>query len=92
MLAEMRPSELGQWIALTQVEPWGAYRDDVRAGVVAASLAPMWGKRKDGRGFKPTDFMPDFEPQQEMDSVDLSKRFRTLFAGTGPQKAVNRKT
>jgi len=86
MLAEMRPSELGQWIALMQVEPWGAYRDDVRAGVAAACLAPMWGKRKDGQGFKPTDFMPDFEPQQELDSNDLSKRFRTLFAGAGPVK------
>lgn len=81
MLAEMRPSELGRWLALARIEPWGAARDDLRAGYIAASLAPAWMKKAGGSGFRAADFIPEFCPPEagEVDHVALSKKIRAAL-------------
>ena len=83
MLAEMRPSELSRWMALARVEPWGAARDDLRAGYIAASLAPAWMKKNGGGAFAVSDFMLDFtrDPDAPVDHVALSKKLRAALGG-----------
>lgn len=57
--AEMSHREFVSWLAFYEVEPWGEERADLRAGIVASTVANCHVSRK-GKGFKPSDFMPDF--------------------------------
>lgn len=64
MLAQMPARLFAEWQAYFQVEPWGEERADLRAGIVAATVANPW--RKEGsEPFKPEDFMPKFGRQEE---------------------------
>lgn len=88
MLAEMRPTEYARWMALARVEPWGALRDDLRAGYIAASLAPAWIKKHGGGGFRASDFIPVFCPPDaaDVDHVALSKKLRAALGGAASKK------
>ncbi len=63
-LAELQQAitadELCLWLADYQLQPWGEWRDDLCAGQITAMIANVNTKRG---GFKPSDFMPDFERQ-----------------------------
>ena len=54
----MRPSELGYFAALHQIDPWGEQRADLRAGIVASTLANINRDPKKTPPFKATHFMP----------------------------------
>lgn len=59
MLGELRPSELGMWQAMYVVDPWGEERGDLRAGIVASSIANWAGKTmRKGETVAPLDYMP----------------------------------
>lgn len=57
MLSEMRPSELGMWAAFYTVDPWTEERADMRAGIVASTLANVH-RGRNTRAFSAADFMP----------------------------------
>lgn len=63
-LAELRRSmsvhEFNLWVELYRVDPWGEWRDDLRAGIVASTVANVMTT---GGKFKPSDFVPDFDPR-----------------------------
>lgn len=62
MLAAMRPSQLGEWLALYAVDPWGEQRADLRAGIVASTLANVHrDARQRPEPFSPQEFMPYVE-------------------------------
>ncbi len=53
---------VAEWIAYNQLEPIGEERADLRAGIIASTVANVHrGKRK---AFKASDFMPKFEQNQ----------------------------
>jgi len=83
MLAEMTSEHLGEWMAYSKLEPWGEERADLRAGIVASVIANS-NKAKNKKPFKPTDFMPAFEPVGEDDMAErlLAKALRA-FGGRG---------
>lgn len=55
-------AELSEWIEYYRLEPFGEERADLRAGIVASTIANCHvGKR--GKAFKPSDFMPFFEKE-----------------------------
>jgi hypothetical protein len=56
MLREMRPSGLGLWAAMHSIDPWGEERDDLRAGVVAATIANVH-RGKGTEPYSPLDFV-----------------------------------
>jgi|CXWL01.1.fsa_nt_gi hypothetical protein len=59
MLRRMDGVELTHWRAFMRVNPLGEERADLRAGIIAATIAN--GKRKKGsRAFRPKEFMPNF--------------------------------
>lgn len=61
MLREMRPSELGEWTAFWLINPWGANRGDLQAGIVASTVANAFrDTRKRRKAFAAADFMPRF--------------------------------
>ena len=83
MLASMRPSELGRWLAFYRLDPWGAQRDDLRAGYIAATLAPAWLKKASGAAFQASDFLPQFDvpAAEDIDHKTLSRQLRAALGG-----------
>ena len=78
MLAEMRPSELGEWEALWLIDPWGPQRADVGHAIVASTVAGGLLKKAGGGRWKLSDFLPYYEQPQE-DPEALSARIRASF-------------
>lgn len=75
MLREMRPSELGIWLALWANDPWDERRADMRSALVAMQVSAGLMKRNDRQPWKLTDFML-FEPKKtEVETL------RERFAG-----------
>ncbi len=58
--------EFLDWCVYYEVEPWGETRADLRAGIVASTIANYAGKqRSDGaEPAIPTDFMPYLDRQK----------------------------
>ena len=66
--------QLRRWAEYAEVEPWGETRADLRAGIVAATIANV-NRGKGARSFKPGDFMPNFEPRKPQ----TLKQMRNIF-------------
>lgn len=64
----MSARELDDWAAYWQIEPWGAWRDNVHAGLVAAVIANVHR----GRGV-PAFSHANFMLQQRDPTVDQAK-------------------
>lgn len=60
MLERIPSRLLTEWLAYAQVEPFGEERADLRAGIVAATVANV-NRAKGTPAAKPTDFMPQFD-------------------------------
>ncbi len=74
----MTAQEFGLWAALYEVDPWDSTRQDINAGIIAATVANYAGKmRKKGtKEAVPADFMPFLKQQEEQeDAVDPFEHF-----------------
>jgi Protein of unknown function (DUF4035) len=61
----MSVRELDDWAAYWQVEPWGPWRDNVHAGLIASVVANV-NRRSGSRAFSYVDFMlADRDPAAE---------------------------
>lgn len=60
MLAEMTWQQLMEWHAYAEVEPFGEERADLRAGIVASTVANVNIDSRKTKPFAPSDFMPSF--------------------------------
>lgn len=80
-LDAMESAELTHWQAFYRRNPWGPERADLRAGIVAATVANlprMFGFSK-GKALPPSDFMPKFgQTEKEPDPEVQWQRFRAL--------------
>lgn len=81
MLSEISSHTLSEWMAYARLEPWGEDRADLRAGIIASTMAnSMRGKK--GKPFKPQDFMPKFEPEdEEATAAMLMAKMRAALGG-----------
>lgn len=59
----MTADEFLDWLAYYQVEPFGEFRADLRAGIITSNLMNLHLK-KGAKPLQPSDFMPDFTPQE----------------------------
>jgi len=67
LLARVDSRELAEWRAYERLEPFGEWRADYRAAIVASVMANAF-RGKESRAFTPEDFMPKFgEPKREPD-------------------------
>ncbi|MHB9836848.1 phage tail assembly protein T [Paraburkholderia terrae] len=55
LLANLDSAELSEWMAFNQIEPFGEARADLRAGIIASTVA----------GGAPIDYMPFQKRRQE---------------------------
>lgn len=83
MLAEITSVQFAEWMAYSRLEPWGEERDDLRMGIVASVIANS-NRAKERKPFKPTDFMPSFEPvSDEERAAQLLAKARKALGGRG---------
>lgn len=54
MLEELDAKTFREWMIYDSIRPFGEEAADLRAGIVASTMANLWSKKQ----FKPTDFMP----------------------------------
>lgn len=58
MLSRMSSRELSEWMAYFQFEPFGTDVEDLRSGILAATIVNV-NAGKSSKTFKPEDFVPD---------------------------------
>jgi len=81
MLARMPYRIWSEWQAFAALEPFGEERADLRAGIVAATVANCMARGKGRRSFKPRDFMPRFEETQRKPATS-SEHYQQVLAIT----------
>ena len=57
LLQRMDSRELSEWLAYDQIEPIGAVRGDLNAGIISSTIANC-NRGKNQKVFTPADFMP----------------------------------
>ena len=57
LLSRIDSKELSEWAAFYSIEPFGYFRSDMQAGIIASTIANC-NRQKNSRSFKPMDFMP----------------------------------
>ena len=84
-MLEMMPARLWrEWIAYSNLEPFGETRADLRAGIVAATVANAnRDAKKRKRPFGPEDFMPKFEPKAPQSTEEQLQIVEMLNAALG---------
>ena len=79
--------ELQEWIEYSKVEPL-EYRADLRAGIVASTLANV-NRGKNQKAFKPEDFMPEratHKPKGWREHKSLVEILNMAFGGKDLRK------
>lgn len=88
LLRTIDAAEFKEWQLYHQLEPWDETRGDLRAAIVARTIANIW-RGKDVEPYQLTDFMPDFdpapEPEIDEDAMILAQQhfFESLVSGMG---------
>ena len=80
LLASISSEELTEWAAYYQLDPFGSYRADLQAGVVASTMANIHAKK--GHTFGPADFIPRFgdpEKSPSMSPDDIKAKLHRMF-------------
>ena len=82
MLSEITSAQFAEWLAYSRIEPWGEERDDLRTGILASMIANMF-RDKGKKPAKPSDFILNFEPEDEQTRVQrmIESVRRTLGGG-----------
>lgn len=82
-LAHISARELAEWEAYYAIEPFGEERADLRAGIIAATVANAHrDAKKHKHGFKAEDFMPKFDRPQKQTPEQL-RDFARMMAKAG---------
>jgi len=57
LLLRIDAKELAEWSAYYSIEPFGTFRSDLQAGIIASTVANC-NRAKNSKTFSPDDFMP----------------------------------
>ena len=82
LLSRISSRELTEWQAYYGLEPFGEDRADLRAGIVASTVANVY--RKSGtQPYKAQDFMPKFgkEKQDWREQLEMVKTINAALGG-----------
>lgn len=83
LLARMDSRELSEWMAYSQVEPFGEERADLRAALVAMTMANLW-RGKDSKAFKLEDFVLKFGgPKEPLTPEQQLRAFERMVGRKG---------
>lgn len=92
MLRHMSAETFIGWMQYAALEPFDEQRADLRAGIIASTIANVMGGRKGGKLFTPTDFMPFSEepPPRRKTTDDLFLKAKLLNKLLGGKYVDNR--
>lgn len=88
LLGELSSAELTEWMAYEQLEPFGETRADLRAGIVASTVANH-GMAELKRPARPSDYMPFMEKAEPAGPVllqDAEKQSALILATMFPKR------
>ena len=74
-MARCNARQFAEWQAEYELSPWGDERADLRAGIIASTIANV--NRGKGKAFSPGDFMPEFDKQPQ--KAQTPKEMATLM-------------
>ncbi len=77
MLRVMSARQLAEWAVFYEQEPWGDFRADLRAGIVASTLANIH-RRPRAPAFTPLDFMP-YAARPPIAEAEIERRIDTFM-------------
>ena len=86
MLERMPLPTFLEWIEYYKLEPFGEERADLRAGIVASTIANV-NRGKGQRAYKPSEFMPKFGDKVRKTAKQM---WQTLMAFSSAQNATVR--
>lgn len=88
LLARIDSRELSEWMAFFHLEPWGTEVEDLRAGIVAATVANAnRDPKRQRKAYRPQDFMPQWhrrgpEEQTPEEQKRIIEMWHALLGGT----------
>jgi hypothetical protein len=91
LLGRISSRELTEWMAYYMLEPFGAERDNLHAGLVAAMVHNVDRDPKRGKAADPADFMLEFgikeeeEPQTADDVYGMMRTWAVLAGANGAE-------
>ena len=90
LLNRISSRELSEWMAYYMLEPFGAERDNLHAGLVAAMVHNVNRDPKRGKAADPKDFMLEFgieeeEPQTSGDVYEMMRTWAILAGANGAE-------
>lgn len=82
LLAQTDSRELSEWMAYYRLEPWGCEVEDLRAGIIASTIANAnRDPKKQRKPFQPSDFIPDrIKPPVEEQSWEEQAKILQMWA------------
>ena len=81
MLSAMSARQFADWAAFYEQEPFGDFRADLRAGIVAATVANVHRGSKTPP-FTPQDFMPYVE-KPPIAEIEIESKIEIFMSGYG---------
>lgn len=75
----MTSAEIAEWMAYAQLEPFGEERADLRAGIIASTIANVHRDPKQRKKpYTAEEFMPKFE-RQEKSPQSVAEKIKAVF-------------
>ena len=84
LLARIDSRELAEWMQFYAIDPFGTQRDDLQAGIVAATIANANSSK--GKAFQPIDFMPYADGKKEQTSDDMKALLNSIAGQHGDSR------
>lgn len=85
LLARVDSRELSEWMAYYRLEPWGTQVEDLRTGIVSATVANAnRDPKKQRKPYSPKDFMPQWDKPGEQspeEQLEIIKMWHALMGG-----------
>ena len=74
--------QLTEAMIYESIDPWGEWRNDLRTGIVASTIANAMSTEKTTT-FTPADFMPTFQKQEieetEPTEIEIAEKIKGAF-------------
>jgi len=82
LLARISSKELTEWMAFSQVEPFGADADYLGHAITASTIANV-NRTKKTKAHSVEDFMPKFEKKKKQSTTEMIQLAEMFTAGMG---------